>query len=210
MAKKHIDNLIERFPELVSCRLMEAAEELVSCYRRKNKLLICGNGGSASDSIHIVGELMKGFHLPRSLSKCKVERIKALYPKNAQYFIKHLQESLTAISLVNEPALLTAYANDEVFDLVFAQQVIGYGDTEDVLLAISTSGKSKNVLYAAQIAKVQNMRVISLTGEKGGELSIISDIAITAPSNETFIVQEYHMSIYHALCAAVESEIMGE
>lgn len=205
-----IDNLFERYPELKSCPIKESVKEITSCYNRKNKLLVCGNGGSAADSLHIVGELMKGFLLPRKLDDKKQKEIKRLFPETAQYFIDNLQGTLSAISLVNETSLLTAYANDKASDLSFAQQVIGYGNKGDILIAISTSGNSKNVIYAAQIAKVQDMEVISLTGSDGGKLKEVSDILINVPSDETYIIQEYHLPIYHTICAAVENEIFAE
>jgi len=153
---------------------------------------------------------MKGFLLPRKLDKNKQEKIKALFPETAQYFIENLQRALPAISLVSEIALLTAYVNDQAPDLSFAQQVLGHGNAGDVLIAISTSGNSKNAIYAAQMAKVQGMKVISLTGNKGGKLRELSDVLINVPSDETFIIQEYHLPIYHALCAAVENEMFSE
>lgn len=205
-----IDNLMRRYPELLSCPVQEAVESIIGCYKRKNKVLICGNGGSAADSLHIVGELMKGFRIRRKLSNKKQEKIKELFPDTAQYLIDNLQIALPAISLVSETALSTAYANDQAPDLTFAQQILGYGNAGDVLIAISTSGNSKNVIYAAQIAKVQGLKVISLTGSKGGKLKDFSDILINVPSDETFIVQEYHLPVYHALCAAVENEMFFE
>ena len=204
-----IDNVIERYPELALCPVQVAVEEIVACYNRKNKLLVCGNGGSAADSLHIVGELMKSFVLTRKLNNNKKEKIKVLFPETAQYYIDNLQEALPAISLVSEIALLTAYANDQAPDLSFAQQVLGYGKAGDILIAISTSGNSKNVIYAAQIAKVQDMKVISLTGSTGGKLKALSDILINVPSEETYVIQEYHLPVYHALCAAVENEFFG-
>jgi len=204
-----IDNAIERYPELALCPVQVAVEEIVACYNRKNKLLVCGNGGSAADSLHIVGELMKGFVLTRKLNNNKKEKIKALFPETAQYFIDNLQEALPAISLVSEIALLTAYANDQATDLSFAQQVLGYGKAGDILIAISTSGNSKNVIFAAQMAKVQSMKVISLTGSTGGKLKALSNILINVPSEETYVIQEYHLPVYHALCAAVENEFFG-
>ncbi|NLK96425.1 MAG: SIS domain-containing protein [Clostridiales bacterium] len=205
-----IGNLKERYPKLEVLFIKKAIEEIIECYKQKNKLLICGNGGSASDSLHIVGELMKGFLLPRKLDRKKQESIKTLFPETAQYFIDNLQGTLPAISLVSETALSTAYANDQASDLSFAQQVLGHGNIGDILIAISTSGNSKNVIYAAQIAKVQGMKVISLTGSKGGKLKEISDILINVPSDETYIIQEYHLPVYHAICAAVENEIFSE
>lgn len=205
--EKIFNDMNYRYPELKTLTIKKAVVEIVECYKRQNKLLICGNGGSAADALHIVGELMKGFLLPRKIDKDKQERIKHLFPETAQYFIDNLQGALPAISLVNETSLLTAYANDQASDLSFAQQVLGHGVVGDILIAISTSGNSKNVIYAAQTAKVQGMKVISLTGDNGGRLRELSDIIINVPSNETYIIQEYHLPVYHALCAAVENEI---
>ncbi len=205
-----IEKLVSRYPNLIGLPIFESITEVIECYNRENKLLVCGNGGSAADSLHIVGELMKGFHLPRKLERKKQSEIRELFPDSAEYLINHLQGTLPAISLVSETALLTAFANDQAPDLSFAQQVLGHGKSGDVLIAISTSGNSKNVIYAAQIAKVQGMKIISLTGESGGKLKEISDILINVPSNETYIIQEYHLPIYHTICAAVENEFFSE
>jgi D-sedoheptulose 7-phosphate isomerase len=205
-----IKSLIERYPKLEIETIKEAVEEIIKCYKRKNKLLICGNGGSAADALHIVGELMKGFILQRKLDSKKQKEIRDLFPESAQYLIDNLHEALPAISLVNEVSLLTACANDQASDLCFAQQVLGYGNPGDILIAISTSGNSKNVIYAAQMAKVQGMKVISLTGSRGGTLRELSDILINVPSKETYIIQEYHLPVYHTLCAAVENEMFSE
>lgn len=206
-----IDNLFERFPKIENCKksLIEATEVLIECYQQNGKLLICGNGGSASDSLHIVGELMKSFTLPRRIEKNYIDKIKTLFPESADYFIENLQGALPAISLVSETALTTAYSNDNSADLYFAQQVLGYGNTNDILIAISTSGNSQNVIYASQIAKVKDIKVISLTGRDGGKLKDLSDININVEEKETFITQEYHLPIYHALCLTVENEIFG-
>lgn len=208
--KKVIDNLIERYPCLACCPVQAALEEVIACYNRKNKILVCGNGGSAADSLHIVGELMKGFLLPRKLGQKKQELIKAMFPDTAQYLINNLQEPLAAISLVSEIALLSAYANDQASDLIFAQQILGHGNTGDVLIAISTSGNSKNVIYGAQMAKIQGMKIIAFTGKTGGKLNDLADILINVPFEETYVIQEYHLPIYHALCAAVENEFFME
>ncbi len=205
-----IDSLIKRYPEIALCPIKDAVGEIVACYKCKNKLLVCGNGGSAADSLHIVGELMKGFLLTRKLDNQKQREIRTLFPEIAQYFINNLQEALPAISLVSEIALLSAYANDQAADLSFAQQLLGHGNFGDILIAISTSGNSNNVVYAAQIAKVQGMKVIALTGRTGGKLRDLSDILINVPADETFIIQEYHLPIYHVLCAAVENEMFSE
>lgn len=209
---KIIDRLFKRFPEISDYEdeIRNAVKMIVKCYKNKGKLLICGNGGSASDSLHIVGELMKSFVLPRKLENKYIEKIQNLFPENADYFIENLQGTLPAISLVNETALMTAYSNDNSADLCFAQQVLGYGNSNDILIAISTSGNSENVIYASQIAKVKDMKVISLTGRNGGKLKKLSDININVSSAQTFIIQEYHLPIYHTLCLAVENEIFGD
>ncbi len=205
-----IDKLFFRYPDLRELPIFESITEIIECYNRENKLLICGNGGSAADSLHIVGELMKGFLLPRKLEGTKQSKIRKKFPDSAEYLINNLQGTLPAISIVSETALLTAYANDQAPDLSFAQQVLGHGKRGDILIAISTSGNSKNIIYAAQIAKVQEMKIISLTGETGGKLIEISDILINVPSNETYIIQEYHLPIYHTICAAVENEFFSK
>lgn len=205
-----IDTLMTRYPELKDIPIKQSINEIINCYNNKNKLLICGNGGSAADSIHIVGELMKGFLLPRKLSDKKQNEIKDKFPDSAEYLINNLQGTLQAISLVSEISLLTAYANDKAPDLSFAQQVLGHGKVGDILLAISTSGNSKNVIYAAQLAKIQGLKVISLTGDNGGKLKELSDVLLNAPSDETYIIQEYHLPIYHTICAAVENEFFYE
>lgn len=207
-----LNRLLNRFLKLNNCDkdIRDAVEMITDCYKNNGKLLICGNGGSASDSLHIVGELMKSFILPRKLESEYVKKIKELFPKNAEYFIENLQGTLPAISLVSETALTTAYSNDNSADLCFAQQVLGYGNNNDILIAISTSGNSKNVIYASQIAKIKNMKIISLTGRDGGKLKNLSDININVEEQETFIIQEYHLPIYHALCVAVENEIFGD
>lgn len=210
--RKILNRLFERFPRLNNCEeeTKSAVELIVDCYKNNRKLLICGNGGSASDSLHIVGELMKSFVLPRKLKNEYTEKIKEIFPENAEYFIKNLQGTLPAISLVSETALTTAYSNDNSANLCFAQQVLGYGNNNDILIAISTSGNSKNVIYASQIAKIKNMKVISLTGRDGGKLKEFSDININVEEQETFIIQEYHLPIYHTLCLAVENEMFGD
>ena len=194
---------------LCSLPIEECVIEIVKCYSQKKKILICGNGGSAADSLHIVGELMKGFLMQRKLDENTQKQIVAMFPEESKYFIDNLQCAIPAISLVNEMSLLTAYCNDKAPDLVFAQQVLDHGNEGDILFAISTSGNSKNVVYAAQIAKFKKMRIISLTGNKAGALVDFSDIVLAVPSNETYIIQEYHLPVYHALCAIVENEIFA-
>lgn len=215
MAKKTslaaIDHLIERYPLLQTLKepLKAAAETIIDCYKNGGKLLICGNGGSAADAEHITGELMKGFLLPRPLQEHQSKRLMDTCPEDAAYLIENLQEALPAISLVNQIALGTAFANDQAPDLVFAQQVFGLGKAGDVLLAISTSGNSKNVLYAAQVARAFGLSVISLTGAGGGKLRSWTDILLAVPDKETYRIQELHLPIYHALCIAAEQEFFG-
>ena len=209
-----ISELIARYPALEICRadLISAVEKICKSFRAGNKLLVCGNGGSAADSLHIVGELMKGFNLPRKLddfNKNFIERAEKIFPDDINYFKKNLQCALPAISLVGETALITAISNDNAADLIFAQQVLGLGKRGDILFAISTSGNSANVLYAAKVAKVLELEIISLTGRGGGKLKNISDVTICAPADETFKIQELHLPIYHAVCIAVENEFFG-
>lgn len=210
-SKEILNRLVIRFPELKELNNnIEHAINLISdCYRNGGKVLICGNGGSASDSEHIVGELMKGFLLPRKLSNSGQEKLKEMFPETAEYLINNLQQGLPTISLVSQTSLQTAFANDNAPDLSFAQQVLGYGNKDDVIISISTSGNSKNVLYASQIAKFREMNVVSLTGKTGGKLKSLSDVLINVPSDETFIIQEYHLPVYHVICACLENEFFG-
>ena len=206
--KKTLDGLFVRYPALEACRaeIFAAAETICDAYRAGNKLLLCGNGGSAADAEHIVGELMKGFLKKRLLPEAAREKMKTAFPQDADYLYENLQGALPAISLVNSVALGTAFANDQAADLVFAQQVLGLGCEGDVLLAISTSGNSKNVLYAAETARVRGLKTIALTGRSGGKLKPLADVTIAVPSDETYCIQEFHLPVYHALCIAAEEE----
>jgi len=210
-SKKIIDNLVNCYPHLLSCyeSVTQGVYEIVNCYKNDNKILVCGNGGSAADALHIVGELMKSFVLPRKLAYDTEAIIREVCKDSGEYLINNLQGSLPAISLVNETSLISAYSNDMSPDLYFAQQVFGYGKTGDILIAISTSGNSKNVIYACEIAKVKNIKVIALTGNNGGKLQGLSDVLINVPENETYKIQELHLPVYHAICLAVENEFFG-
>lgn len=207
-----IEELQLRYAALECCRseIEDAAELLIASFRSGGKLLVCGNGGSAADCEHIIGELMKAFRLPRRPDAETREKIRALFPDEAEEMILNLQGALPAISLVSQTALMTAFSNDQSAQYVFAQQVLGYGRPGDILLAISTSGNSENVLHAARAAKLRDVRVIGLTGEGGGRLKALSDIAVCVPSSVTYQIQEYHLPIYHCLCASVENELFGE
>ena len=206
--KKTLEVLFERCPALEACRadICEAAETICAAYHAGGKLLLCGNGGSAADAEHIVGELMKGFLKKRPLPPAVREKIKAAFPQDADYFCDNLQGALPAVSLVNSVALGTAFANDQAADLVFAQQVLGLGREDDVLLAISTSGNSKNVIYAVETAKVRGLKTVALTGRSGGRLKPLADITIAVPEDETYRIQELHLPVYHAVCIAAEEE----
>ena len=194
--RQKIAELIERYPVLTVCRadIEAAAAALCRTFAAGNKLLVCGNGGSAADAEHIVGELMKGFLKPRRLSSAMGEKLRAAFPETGAYLYENLQGALPAISLVNAVALNTAFA---------------LGQAGDALLGISTSGNSANVLYATQVARVQGLTAIALTGESGGKLKDITDITIRVPARETFKIQEYHLPVYHALCIAAEEEFFG-
>ena len=194
----HYDRLFERYPALNGLKdsVMEAYIALRDSFESGGKLLLCGNGGSAADSAHIVGELMKGFYLKRPL--------KDRFPGMP------LQGALPAVALTEQSALSTAFGNDVDAAYVFAQQTLGLGKKGDVLLAISTSGNSVNVVNAAQVAKETGLKVLSLTGTSGGKLRDISDVCITAPASTPADVQEYHLPIYHALCAMLEAHFFKE
>ncbi len=209
---KLFEDLFARKPVLLTCKssMLEAFNLIFSSFHNGGKMLVCGNGGSASDSLHIVGELMKGFVLPRQIRADTRRQLLETCPTTYEYLASNLQEALPAISLVNEIALSTAFSNDRTSDLIFAQQVLGLGRPRDILFAISTSGTSANVVYAAQLAKAIGMNVIGLTGINGGELRNWADEVIAVPESETFKVQELHLPVYHALCLALEQEFFGE
>lgn len=185
----------------------KAVEILCQSFQTGGKLLTCGNGGSAADSEHIVGELMKGFLLKRPLTETERKAIADTGCPNADDFANNLQRGLPAISLVSQTALMTAFLNDVKPDMLFAQQVFAYGKEGDILIAISTSGNSANVVNAMYAAKARKMRVISFTGKADSKLSAQSDITFQVPACETFRVQEYHLALYHALCGCVELEL---
>ena len=210
--EKHIDHLIDRYPKLIVCRedIVKAYELLETAYSSGRKLLVSGNGGSASDSEHIVGELMKSFVLKREINPLLRDSLARQYPEDADYYLKNLQGALPAISLVNEVSLITAFGNDQSAELAFAQQVLGYGKKGDVLLAISTSGNSANVIHAARIAHAMEISVVSMTGESGGRLRELSDVLLNVPLDSTNHIQELHLPLYHAICLALEQELFGE
>ncbi|WP_216662494.1 SIS domain-containing protein [Adlercreutzia sp. ZJ473] len=203
-----LGSLFERYPEAAACEdeVRAACDLLASAFRAGGKLLACGNGGSAADSEHVVGELMKSFRLKRPVDPAFLDAYRAANGEEAPAW---LEGALPAISLVSQTALSTAFGNDEAAVGVFAQQVYGYGRPGDVLLAISTSGNSANVVEAAKVARARGMRVVSLTGSAESDLSALSDVCVRVPRDEVFRVQELHLPVYHCLCAAVEAELFG-
>ena len=209
---KHIDLLIERYPVLADIKdaLIDAYLLMEECYLGGGKLLIAGNGGSASDSEHISGELMKSFKLERRISDDLRKKLIEIDPARGEQLAKNLQQPLTAIPLVAHEALSTAYINDVDGYGVFAQQMLGFGRSGDVFVAISTSGNSKNVMNATVVARALGVKIIGLTGEKGGELAEAADVIVKAPSSETYMIQELHLPIYHCWCLMLEERFFGE
>jgi D-sedoheptulose 7-phosphate isomerase len=202
-----IEELTGRYPVLtaVANEIDKAASCLIKCYNEGHKLLICGNGGSSSDSEHIAGELMKGFEKRRPLDDTMKNRLTSISGDRGPYLSAKLQQALPAISLVSHAALMTAVANDNDADLIFAQQVVGYGVKGDVLLGISTSGNAQNVMDAIITAKAKGMTIIGLTGETGGKIKPFCDILINVPGTRTSYIQELHLPVYHTLCLIVEN-----
>ena len=204
----YIENLIERYPELSVCKesISELTEIILSCYNAGGKILLCGNGGSAADCEHIAGELLKGFMSKRSLNE---EKIKMLEKNIGRETALKLQGAIPAIPLPSIIGVISAFANDVDPDLVYAQLVYAFAKPEDVLIAISTSGNSKNAVLSAKVAKSLGIKVCALTGASGGELSKIADVTVCVPEAETYKVQEYHLPVYHAVCAEAERIIFG-
>ena len=200
--------IYKRYPVLECCRLSieDAAEALIRCFETGGKLLICGNGGSSADSDHIVGELMKGFLLRRPVGEELTEKLKKIGVDEyeATVMTGKLQGALPAVSLTSQTALLSAFANDVDPEMVYAQMVYGYGRPGDLLLCLSTSGNSRNVVNAAKIAKALDLTTIAMTGKDESALSRLCDITIRVPETETYKVQELHLPVYHYLCARAE------
>ncbi len=209
--EEQLNLLIERYPKLAVCKedIKKAYKILEAAYTNGRKLLVCGNGGSASDSEHIVGELMKEFKLKRKVYSDQAAALKEIDPELGQVLADNLQGALPAICLTGHSSLTTAFMNDANADLVFAQQVNGYGKPGDVFLGISTSGNSKNVLYAAVNAKAKGLKVIGLTGAKENKLMKYADVCIRVPETETYKIQEFHLPVYHCLCLMLEEIFFG-
>lgn len=210
--QKHIDLLIKRYPILESIQreIIDAYHIMEKCYTNGGKLLIAGNGGSAADSEHIAGELMKSFKMSRPVSEAFALKLQEIDPVRGKNLAKNLECSLMAIPLVAHEALTTAYINDVDGFGVFAQQLFGFGRKEDVFLGISTSGNSKNVMNATVVARALGIKVVGLTGEKGGELAKVADVCVKVPETETYMIQEYHLPIYHCWCLMLEDKFFAK
>lgn len=209
--QQHISTLIARFPALGVCEadLVSAYDLLEASYSHHGKLLVAGNGGSASDAEHIVGELMKEFKLKRKVYADQAGILMEVDAEMGPVLAENLQGALPAICLTGHSSLTTAFMNDSNPNLIFAQQVNGYGQAGDVFLGISTSGNSKNVLYAAVTAKSKGLKVIGLTGARENRLMAYTDVCIRVPETETYKIQELHLPVYHCLCMMLEERFFG-
>ena len=208
----HISVLLSRYPSLSVCEkdIRLAYELIKTSYENGGKLIIAGNGGSAADSDHICGELLKSFVKKRRMKKSFIDALNAIDAEAGAYLSDKLEGSLPAISLANQSAVMTASLNDVDGNALFAQQLNGYGKAGDVFLGISTSGNAKDVVYAAVVAKAKGMKTIALSGKTGGKLASLSDAAIVVPENETYKIQELHLPVYHALCLQIEAYFFAD
>lgn len=206
-----IRNMIKNHSELAHLEpvLIQSVTMLAECVRSGRKILVCGNGGSAADAEHIVGELMKGFLLPRRLLPEQITALKAAFPCCGAQLSDGLQRAIPAVSLVSGVSLATAYANDIAAEYVFAQQVFGLGKEGDVLWGLSTSGNSRNVLHAFRVARAFKLKTLGFTGRDGGEMASLCDIEVRVPLADTPMIQEMHLPLYHAVCAELEQLLFG-
>lgn len=211
--KERTQNIVDRFYEdnkqllILREQLDKTVQSMLISLKQGGKILICGNGGSASDSNHIVGELMKGFVLERPLSEIEKKKFIDLYGQEGKDIANKLQGAIPAISLNNHDSLTSAISNDTDPELVFAQQVIGYGREHDILLGISTSGNAANVNKAMMVANAKGLITIGLTGKSGGQFNDHTKFNIVVPFQETYRIQEQHLAIYHYWCMYLESEL---
>lgn len=208
----HIQQLIERYPCLSVCEkgIRDSYTILEKSFAAGGKLLTAGNGGSAADSDHIAGELLKSFVKRRQPEAAFLEKLSSVDGECGTYLADKLEGSLPVISLCNQTALLTASLNDVDGNVVFAQQIMGYGKTGDAFLGISTSGNSKDIVYAMAVAKAKGLATVALTGRDGGRIARMADAAIIVPEKETFKIQELHLPVYHALCLQIEERFFPE
>lgn len=202
--------LFERYPSLRACEsdLDKALELMRKTYESGGVIYVCGNGGSCSDSDHIVGELMKGFLSRRPPLESESEKLRELFPEITNVSEK-FQRAIPAVSLTAQGAILSAFANDVDPGFVYAQLVYGYARENDLVIGLSTSGNSLNVVNAIKAAKLRSAATIAMTGARGSKLSALSDVTLKAPETETFKIQELHLPMYHYLCAALEEELFG-
>lgn len=209
---KELNQLIKHYPELKVLRndIVKAFQEMTDCFQQGGTVYLCGNGGSAADCEHVVGELMKGFKRQRKLTREEQSAFSQLFSERGEEIARNLQKSLPAISLASQTSITTAFINDVHSDYLFAQLIYGYGKKGDILVGFSTSGNSRNVCNAFMAAKVKNLTTIAFTGKHGGELALLSDFCIKAPSAETYRVQEYHLPIYHTICSMLEANFFYE
>lgn len=208
---KHIELLISRYPVLYNIKqdVINGYLLLEECYENGGKLLIAGNGGSAADSEHMVGELMKKFKIPRPISCEFAQKLISIDEERGKELAKNLECSMMAIPIVSHEALSTAYINDVGASGVFAQQLFGYGEKGDVFLGISTSGNSENILNATVVARALGIKIIGLTGADGGELAKVSKVVVKVPETETYMIQELHLPVYHCWCLMLEDKFFG-
>lgn len=212
MSMNWSERFIQSYPQLGASLpdIQKAYEIMRVCFSKSGKLLVCGNGGSAADAEHIVGELMKGYMYKRPLAREIQKKLQSIYPQEGQELAESLQGGLPAISLVSQSALISAIANDISADLVYAQQVIGYGSLGDVLWGLSTSGNASNVIAAFKTAQAIGMKTIALTGPTGGKLKAYSNVTICVPGESTPRIQELQMPVYHLLCELLEAEFFTD
>ncbi len=197
-----MDSLLKRYPELDFCKndIENALKLIIDTYKKGGKVLVCGNGGSAADSEHIVGELMKGFMLKRTVTDKRIP----------EHLRQGLQGVLPAISLPSQVAVLSAFINDCEADMMYAQLVYGYATDKDLVIGLSTSGNSKNIVNALEVAKAVGAKTLAMTGKNESKLSSLCDVTIKVPETETYKIQELHLPVYHYLCASVESEMFSD
>ena len=210
--KPFFDDLIRRYPALQDCRpdMEKAVLLLYQAVQNNGKILICGNGGSAADADHIVGELMKGFIKPRPLTKKQKEALIRADSEKGRQMSEVLQQGIPAVSLCSPTALNTAFMNDVDPSLIYAQQLMGLGKEGDILWALSTSGNSSNVVAAAIAAKAGGLPSIAMTGEKESRLSELCDVCIRVKAVETYMIQELHLPIYHCICLILEEKLFNK